>query len=192
MRETLMLLNRYRVLWLLVSLSGVMAAPSAAQAPEETANAPTSFIPGVEWVVEDGMTVQIEYTLTVDGEQIDSTENRGEPLLYVHGREELIPGLERRLTGLSVGDELDVIVNPEEGYGLVDPGLFVEMPRSRMPRDMAPKVGADVRGINEDGTSFRATIVSMSDETVRLNLNHPLAGKTLRFHVRVVGMTPRR
>jgi len=167
----------------------VPTALSASEPRQETGGRSAPSVPAVEWTIQNGMTVQLEYTLTVEDRTVDSTEHRG-PLIYVHGRGELIPGLERRLTGLSVGDELEVAVSPEEGYGLVDLDLFVEMPRSRMPRDVAPKIGAVVRGVNEDGTSFNAVIASMSDGAVTLDLNHPLAGKTLQFHVRVAGITP--
>ena len=138
--------------------------------------------------IEKDMSVQLEYTLTANGQVVDSTEGHG-PFQYVQGKGQIIPGLERQLAGLHVGDQRDITVSPEEGYGAVDPSAFVDVPREQLPTSVAPKVGMVLRGTDPDGRQFQATIRELKDQTVTLDLNHPLAGKTLLFKVKVVGVS---
>jgi FKBP-type peptidyl-prolyl cis-trans isomerase SlyD len=139
--------------------------------------------------VQEGTTVQLDYTLTVDGEVVDSSKGHG-PLSYVHGQGQLIPGLEKQLVGLKAGDARSISVGPEEGYGLVDPEAFVEVSREQLPLDIAPEAGQALRGTGPDGRPFRATIFKVGSEKVTLDLNHPLAGKTLFFDITVVNVSP--
>jgi len=135
------------------------------------------------------MTVQLEYTLTADGQVVDSTEGRG-PFQYVHGKGQIIPGLERELAGLHAGDSRDITVTPEDAYGSVDPTAVVEVPKAQLPKDVTPAVGLVLRGVDPDGRTFRAIIKDIGDESVTLDLNHPLAGKTLLFKVKVLNIAP--
>ncbi len=139
--------------------------------------------------VQDNMDVGLEYTLTVDGSVVDSTKDRG-PFHYVHGKGQLIPGLERELIGLHVGDAKDVAISPADGYGEVDPAAFVEVPKDQLPNDVTPTVGMSLRGVNPDGKSFRAKINEIKGDSVVLDLNHPLAGKALTFQVKVTDISP--
>lgn len=138
--------------------------------------------------IQDGMQVQIDYTLTVDGNTVDSSEGRG-PLSYTPGQGQLIPGLERQLMGLRAGDMRELTVSPEDGYGAIDPEAFIEVPKAQLPPDVTPEVGMMLRGTNPDGQPFSATISKIGEQTVTLDLNHPLAGKTLHFNVKVVTVT---
>jgi FKBP-type peptidyl-prolyl cis-trans isomerase SlyD len=135
------------------------------------------------------MDVAIEYTLTVDGAVVDSSEGKA-PLHYIHGSGQIIPGLEQALTGLRVGDRKEVTINPEQGYGVVDPSAVVEIPKAQLPTDVAPTVGMALRGQTPDGEGFAATIKELKAESVVLDLNHPLAGKTLHFNVTVADVKP--
>ena len=139
--------------------------------------------------IKDSVDVGIEYTLTVEGAVVDSTEGKA-PFHYVQGQRQVIPGLEKQLAGLRVGDTKDVTVAPAEGYGEIDKAAFVEIPKTQLPKDVSPTVGMILTGINPDGRTFRAKIIEMKDSTVMLDLNHPLAGKTLNFHVKVVEIAP--
>jgi FKBP-type peptidyl-prolyl cis-trans isomerase SlyD len=161
---------------LLVAACPVFADDAAPPAPSEA-------------VVSKDMDVGLQYTLSVDGVIVDSTEGQG-PWHYIHGHQQMIPGLERQLEGLRAGDQRDITVNPEEGYGESDPALFVEVPVSDLPADVAPKPGVVLRGVNPDGQSFQARIAEVKPESVVLDLNHPLAGKTLRFSVQVADVAP--
>lgn len=169
----------------LVLVPAVLLAAGAASALAEGVVAP----PVPEPVVGDNMDVGLEYTLTVDGVVVDSTDGHG-PWHYIHGHQQMIPGLERQLEGLQVGDEREITVSPEEGYGTIDPSLFVEVPTSDLPADVPPTVGMVLRGINPDGRSFQARITETKPETVVLDLNDPLAGKTLHFTVKVTDIAP--
>ena len=158
-----------------------LAAPEAAPVAVEAA--PTAA------TIQDNLDIGLEYTLMVEGSVVDTTDGRG-PFHYIHGKGQMIPGLERALTGLHVGDAKEVAVTPEEGYGAVDPAAFVEVPKDQLPTDVPPTVGMVLRGVNPDGKSFRAKINEIKDTSVVLDLNHPLAGKTLNFQVKVTDISP--
>ena len=137
--------------------------------------------------VQNNMDVGLEYTLTVDGAVVDTTEGK-QTFHYVHGREQIVPGLERQLAGLHIGDSKEITVGPEEGYGKIKP--LAEIPKEQLPKDVIPAVGMALRGVNPDGKSFRAIVREVKDKTVVLDLNHRLAGKTLNFKIKVVSIAP--
>ena len=138
-------------------------------------------------MVTDNVRVTLDYQLTVDGQVVDaSTKER--PFQYVQGQRQIIPGLEQALTGLKVGDSKQVTVAPELGYGQVDPRAFVTIPKAQLPKDAEPKVGMVLRGKRPDGASFTGRIREVHDTDIVLDLNHPLAGKTLQFDVTVTGI----
>jgi FKBP-type peptidyl-prolyl cis-trans isomerase SlyD len=138
-------------------------------------------------VVADDVVVSLEYTLTVDGEVVDSTEGI-EPISFLQGYENIIPGLERELYGLKIGDSKKVHVTAKDAYGEIDPEAVVEVPRKDIPKDIPLKPGVELQVTNEDGELLDAVIVSVSKEMVRLDFNHPLAGKDLNFAVTVVDL----
>lgn len=137
--------------------------------------------------VADDLAVSIDYKLTVDGKVIDSSEGEG-PLDYLHGHENIIPGLERELTGMKIGEQKNVSVAPEDGYGEVDDGAVLEVPRSEFPDEVPLEIGIELEVTDEEGDMLYATIVKIGDDTVTLDTNHPLAGKTLEFDVTVVDL----
>lgn len=139
--------------------------------------------------IESGTTVQITYTLTDDaGEVLDSNEGQA-PLRYVHGRQEIVPGLERALDGLRAGDERRVTVPAADAYGPVDPGAVAEVPRQTVPAD-ALVPGTELVARRQDGATRAVRVKEVRESTVVLDLNHPLAGKTLHFDVRIVDVAP--
>ena len=139
--------------------------------------------------IDSGTTVQIAYTLRDDtGEVLDSSEGRP-PLTYVHGRSEIIPGLERALNGLQAGDARQVTVPPAEAYGSVDPAAVAEVPRQTVPQE-ALVPGTELLARRQDGATRAVRVKEIREQTVVLDLNHPLAGKTLHFDVRVVDVAP--
>ena len=135
-------------------------------------------------MIEDGKTVKIHYTLIVDGEIIDGTEGR-DPLEYIHGRQQLIPGLERRLAGLKAGEEVEVSVAPDDAYGVEDPKAYIEIAKSKMPEGEV-EVGMLLHATGPDGRQMVVRVAEVKDASVILNFNHPLAGKQLLFKVTVV------
>ena len=130
--------------------------------------------------------VGIDYRLTVaDGTEVDSTADRG-PMQYLHGHENIIPGLERELEGKTVGDDLDVTIGPEAGYGEHDPERVVHITRERL--GFEPEVGAVVSARLPDGREQHLMIAEIENDVVVLDGNHPLAGQTLRFEVSVTSI----
>ena len=129
--------------------------------------------------------VSIDYTLTgTGGEVIDSSQG-GEPLTYLHGAGNIIPGLEQALEGKSAGEEINATVAPDQGYGQKNPGLIQPVPRSQFPGVSDIKVGMQFQAQTNHGPRV-VTVVDMNDDTVTVDANHPLAGETLTFAVRVV------
>jgi len=175
-------------LWGVPAASAEDAQTVESAAVTEAAPAPVEEVPA-DLTVQDNLDIGLEYTLTVEGSVVDTTEGRS-PFHYIHGQGQMIPGLERELTGLHVGDTKEVAVSPEDGYGAVDPAAFVEVPKDQLPNDVPPSVGMVMRGVNPDGKSFRAKINEVKDTSVVLDLNHPLAGKTLNFQVKVTDISP--
>jgi FKBP-type peptidyl-prolyl cis-trans isomerase SlyD len=139
--------------------------------------------------VADNMVVSMAYILRVeDGQLIDQSEDNA-PLEYIQGARQIIPGLEKALLGLNVGDEKVVEVKPADGYGERDPDDIVEIPRTNLPESLDLSVGKPLKVKDrESGESFSAYIVESDSETVTLDFNHPLAGRTLNFHVKIVNL----
>lgn len=137
--------------------------------------------------VQDGLVVSMEYTLTVDGEVLDTSENAG-PLLFLAGYDNIVPGLEQEMIGMKIGDSKDVVVLPEDGYGEFDEDAFMDVPRTDFPKDMELEEGMELQVSDEDGQQQMAIIESFDDDSVRLDFNHPLAGAELYFSVKVVGL----
>ncbi len=134
--------------------------------------------------------MKIEYQLHgEDGALIDSTDGKA-PFEYTHGRGQIVPGLERQLAGLHVGESKQVVVKPEEAYGQVNPAATEDVDRAQLPKGVEPKVGMVLRGTDPEGHVFRAIVKEVKEKSVVLDLNHPLAGKTLTFHVKVVDIQP--
>lgn len=140
-----------------------------------------------ELKVKDGHVVSMEYTLKVDGRVADTSEGR-EPLKYVHGAGNIIPGLEREITGMEVGDSKDVVVPAADGYGEEDEKAFMDVPRDQFPEEIPMKVGTEIQVQNQAGQPMYARIDTVGDKSVRLDFNHPLAGKELHFSVKVVDL----
>jgi FKBP-type peptidyl-prolyl cis-trans isomerase SlyD len=138
-------------------------------------------------VVANDMVVSMDYTLTVNGELLESSMDSG-PLEYLHGHNNLIPGLENALIGMLVGESKDVLVAPKDAYGEIDPDAFVDIDRSQFPEDFPLEIGRSLRVRSGDGRAMMAAIFEIGDTSVRLDLNHPLAGKDLLFNAKIVGL----
>ena len=140
-------------------------------------------------VVEDGQVVSMEYTLHVDEELLDSSEKEG-PLQFLQGHSNIIPGLERELYGMKIGDSKKVTVPPRDGYGEFDPDAFLDVPRAEFPDDIPLEDGLELHVTDKDGQDRAAYIDSFSDKSVRLDFNHPLAGAELHFDIKIVDLRP--
>ncbi|MBT4613180.1 MAG: peptidylprolyl isomerase [Gemmatimonadetes bacterium] len=130
--------------------------------------------------------VSIQYKLSDDeGEVLDSSED-GEPLVYLHGADNIIPGLEKELTGKQVGDSLKVTIQPEEGYGAVNEEMIQTVERSAFEGvdKIEPGMRFEAAG-EEEGETQLIVVVEVTDDEVTVDGNHPLAGEVLHFEVTV-------
>ena len=127
----------------------------------------------------------IEYTLTDDGGTVIDTSDGGTPLAYIHGIGNLIPGLEKELEGKAAGDELKVHLAPTDGYGERDDGMVQSVSRDQMPEGVDIEVGMQLQAESDQGMHV-VTVISVQDDEIQLDANHPLAGVPLNFDVKVV------
>lgn len=135
---------------------------------------------------EQGDTVKVEYTGKLeDGTVFDSSRDR-EPLEFTIGDSEVIPGFEEAVVGMSPGDSLDATLEPEQGYGQRRDDLVFTVDRDRIPDDLELEVGDDLEVRGEGGQTFPARVEELSDSSVTLDANHPLAGRTLEFQIELV------
>jgi len=135
--------------------------------------------------IADRMYVAIDYTLTLEsGQEIDKSPE-GEPLGFITGTGQIIPGLEKALMGRLAGDSAKLVVEPEDAYGPVKEDMFQEIPKSQFPGDVDLKPGMAFEAQGPQGP-FMITIANINDnDTVTVDLNHPMAGKQLHFDVNV-------
>jgi FKBP-type peptidyl-prolyl cis-trans isomerase SlyD len=135
--------------------------------------------------IRNDSVVAIDYTLKNDeGDLLDSSD-AGEPLLYLHGHENIVPGLERALSGKNVGDVVRVVVEPKDGYGEHDPAGVLNVRREQLPPGLEPEVGMMLAMQRPDGETLPLTIMAVTDVSVTVDANHSLAGQNLHFHVTV-------
>ena len=138
-------------------------------------------------VIQDGKEVALAYQLTVKGELLETADPK-DPFIYTHGKHQIVPGLEKNLTGLRVGDRKTIHVPPEEAYGFVNPKALREIEKTKLPSDVPQKIGTFLEARNPQGAGMLVKIVEVKDKTVVLDFNHPLAGKALDFQVEVLNI----
>ena len=135
--------------------------------------------------IQKNHVVSIDYALKSDqGNLIDTSEGRS-PLVYLHGTGALIPGMENALDGKSEGDEFKVSIPPAEAYGNHNENLLHNVERKELAHLPDLAVGMELEVQTEEGQTMVMTIVELSDDTVVLDGNHPLAGQTLHFEIKV-------
>jgi FKBP-type peptidyl-prolyl cis-trans isomerase SlyD len=128
----------------------------------------------------------LHYTLKDDKGALIESSVGNEPLTYIHGIGNLIPGLEAKLEGKQAGEKLSVVVKPEDAYGARDEELIEEVDRAEFDAGEELEVGKEFQYDDEDGNVFHVRIVELSDSKVKIDGNHPLAGQTLAFDVEVL------
>lgn len=141
-----------------------------------------------EAVIRNGSKVSFDYVLTVENKIVDSSQGKG-PLEYTHGEGKLIPGLTKQLEGMKQGDEKIIEVKPEDAYGNPDPAGIKEIPLTSLPANIKPEVGLVLQMQDQAGQAFPAKITEIKKDSIVIDLNHPLAGKTLIFKVKIVSVS---
>ena len=135
---------------------------------------------------KSGDTVKIHYTGTLDdGSEFDSSAGR-EPLEFEVGGGQVIPGFDNAVEGMAVGDNKSVRIEPDDAYGQRHDQLVQEVPRSALPDDLSPEVGMALQSQSPDGRVMHLTVTAVSDDSVTLDANHPLAGQALSFDIELV------
>jgi FKBP-type peptidyl-prolyl cis-trans isomerase SlyD len=136
--------------------------------------------------VSKGKVISLEYTLKLEDDHVVDTNVGKDPLTYTQGANQIIPGVERAVEGLTVGQSKHVVVAPSDGYGERDPNAFHEIPKAKVPKDV--HVGMQLHGKDSTGRDIRPIVTEIKDDTVLLDFNHPMAGKTLFFDLKVVNI----
>ncbi|MFO7751358.1 MAG: peptidylprolyl isomerase [Desulfobacteraceae bacterium] len=135
--------------------------------------------------VTQGKKVSMEYTLTLDNEQVVDTNKGKEPLTFENGSNQIVPGLEKAMEGMEINESKSVTVAPEEGYGEILKEAVVEVPKEQLPEELAV-VGTPVQSQTQDGQTLQGKVEEIKDESAVINFNHPLAGENLHFEVKVL------
>jgi len=135
---------------------------------------------------KSGDSVRIHYTGKLeDGTQFDSSAGR-DPLEFAVGNGDVIPGVDKAVEGMAVGESKAVTIEPEEAYGPRHEQLVQDVPKSALPDDIDPTVGMQLQGETADGQAMRLVITGIADDTVTVDGNHPLAGQSLEFDIELV------
>lgn len=138
--------------------------------------------------VKEGVVVSLAYELRLpNGDMIDQSTPE-EPLDYLHGADNIVPGLERELEGMAVGDTKTVVVAPEDGYGQYDPEQREVVNKADLPKDFPLQLGMTIAVTDDEGYMEEAMVREINANSVTLDFNHPLAGQELHFSVQVVGI----
>ena len=136
---------------------------------------------------QNGDTVKVHYTgKLTDGTVFDSSIDRDEPMEFTLGQGHLIPGFEKTVDGMAVGDKETVTIPAVEAYGEPRPDLILKLPHDKFPENIKPEVGHGLQLRQPDGGMFEVTVTKVEDDGVTLDANHPLAGKDLVFEIELV------
>lgn len=139
--------------------------------------------------IEKEKVVALSYTLTVDGKVADSA-NAEQPLEYTHGKGMLLPKFEAELEGKAAGDDFAFTLSPEEGYGVADPAMRIPLPKAAFSQNGQVREDLLVPGtvipmVDNNGNLVQGCVISVDEQNVLMDFNHPMAGKTLHFTGRV-------
>lgn len=142
-----------------------------------------------EFVVADGQTVTLDYVLRLDDGEVYEESEANFPLEFVQGQGQIIKGLESGLYGMQIGEEREIVVKPLDGYGEYDSDDLEIVPRNSLPKDLELSVGSILQFRDAETNEVHVAIVAKYDDhKVLMDFNHPLAGETLHFQVRVIDL----
>ena len=140
----------------------------------------------MEKTVKKGDKVKIHYTGRIkDGKVFDSSLER-EPIEFEIGSGRVIAGVDKGVIGMKPGEKKEVSISPKEGYGDYEQKLLIDVPKEKMPQDIKPEVGMRLQMVNNMGQPLPVLVTEVNDDSVKLDANHPLAGKDLVFNIELV------
>lgn len=135
---------------------------------------------------QSGDTVRVHYTGTLDDGTVFDSSRDDEPIEFELGSGEVIDGFDRAVSGLEVGESREVELEPEDAYGQRSDDLVIEVDRGDLPDDLDPEVGQTLAVEGADGEEMAAWVAEVGEDAITVDLNHPLAGRTLTFEVELV------
>lgn len=135
---------------------------------------------------DDKNKVRVHYTVNLDdGTECDSSKE-SDPLEFTIGNEEIIPGVEDAVKGMEEGEQKEVTIPPDQGYGERNEEAIMDIPNDQLPDDVDPQVGMVLQAQTQDGGTLKLQIVEVNDDSVKVDANHPLAGQNLNFQLQLV------
>ena len=137
-------------------------------------------------IIENGDTVKVEYKAFVDNDDmVDSSETAGKPLEFKVGAGQMIKGFDSAVLGHRLGDEFEVTVSPDKAYGNKDPKLIMEIPKANLQGADQAQKGMTLLSSDK---KLSGIVVEVKESTIKVDFNHPLAGKTMKFWIKIVGL----
>jgi FKBP-type peptidyl-prolyl cis-trans isomerase 2 len=137
---------------------------------------------------QEGDLVTVVYEGILDDGSVFDSSDEDEPLSFVLGEDTVLPGFEKAVLGMETGEQKTVRVPPEEGFGMRQERLIDQFAIANLPTGLDLKLGAQLEVVAEDGSRFQVVVAGLHDERVTLDANHPLAGKTLTFHIELLAI----
>jgi len=139
-------------------------------------------------IVQKDKKVKVHYTGTLnDGSIFDTSEN-SDPLEFTVGLGQMIPGFEKAVEGMKLHEEKEVTISAEEAYGERDETLMRDFPKTSLAEDFTPAIGMVIGLSDNAGRTYPATVAKVAEESITLDLNHPLAGQDLNFKIKVISI----
>ena len=135
-----------------------------------------------------GDTVKVHYTGKLENGEVFDSSKDGQPLEFTIGKGDVTPGFEKGVIGIEVGRTKTITVPPEEAYGQRSEELIMDVEKTFLPEHTKPAIGQQLQIQQRDGDPINVTIADMNEDTVTLDANHPLAGKTLIFNILLVAV----
>ncbi len=139
---------------------------------------------------QQGDTVKVHYTGRLDDGSVFDSSDGGAPLEFTIGGGQMIPGFEQGVVGMAAGEARTVIIAADQAYGIYQPQGVIEVPRSDIPASIPLEVGMQLQATGRDGRPAYMTVLELSADRVKLDGNHPLAGKDLTFDLQLVEIQP--
>jgi len=135
---------------------------------------------------QEGDLVKVVYQGTLEDGSVFDSSDEDEPLMFVLGEDSVLPGFEKAILGMEIGEQKTVRVPPEEGFGIHQERLVDEFSLDSLPEDLHLKIGAQLEITAEDGSRFQVVVTDLRSGKVTLDANHPLAGRALTFHIELL------
>lgn len=140
--------------------------------------------------IKKGDKIKVEYTGTLEDNTVfDSSEKQGKPLEFEVGGGMIIKGFDEAVVGMEVDEEKEITLPPEEAYGQINPQLVQNVPKEQLPKDQEIKEGMMLMVGLPNGMQLPAKVIEITENEVKIDVNHPLAGKTLNFKIKIVGFS---